>query len=237
SIIFLWPYLLISNLITPIGTIMGERLMYFPSAGICLIISNFILNLFSNKMSKIYRFFAIVVLLSFSIFYIIRTYIRNFDWKDQTTLFISAAKVSPNSVLSRSNLGAVYLLSGDYIRAEKEILAANKIYPYYPPAVNNLGLIYKWKKDYKKAEELFIKAINIAGYPPAVENLALVYFEQGRFKEAKEMLKIFFQNDQTKVQNYLFSLFYNKIQQALKQGDQKLVKELQKKAEEILNKD
>src|SRR3989338_1545420 len=39
SLLFLAPYLMISNLIKPVGTIMGERLMYFPSLGFVLLIS------------------------------------------------------------------------------------------------------------------------------------------------------------------------------------------------------
>ena len=35
--LFLFPYLMISNLIIPVGTIMGERLMYFSSLGFVII--------------------------------------------------------------------------------------------------------------------------------------------------------------------------------------------------------
>src|SRR3990167_11556474 len=38
-VIFLFPYLIISNLIFPIGTIMGERLMYFPSLGFVVLLA------------------------------------------------------------------------------------------------------------------------------------------------------------------------------------------------------
>src|SRR3989338_1865711 len=37
AVLFLFPYLIISNLIKPVGTIMGERLMYFPSFGFAVI--------------------------------------------------------------------------------------------------------------------------------------------------------------------------------------------------------
>lgn len=234
SAIFFWSFLPVSNLILPIGTIMGERLMYFPSAGICLIVAAVLWRIIQFKPQKI--FFAIVLILftGLTVFYVVRTWLRNYDWQNQKTLFLSAAKASPNSVLSRSNAGAIYLLEGKYDQAEKEILAANQIYPDYPPAVNNLGLIYRQKKNYQKAEELFTKAIKLAGYPPAFENLALIYFDQGKFQESKEILTIFFQNDQTKVQTFLTQLFQIKINEALSSGNQKSAEQWLEKAKKVL---
>lgn len=232
SVIFFWSFLPISNLFTPIGTIMGERLMYFPSAGVCLIFSSFILNL---AKSKSFKLLAIMILLSLSAFYLIRTWLRNFDWRNEKSLYFSAVKASPNSVLSRSNAGAMYILEGNYEQAEKEILIANQIYPYYPHAVNNLGLIYHHRGEFEKAEAQFLKTLEISpDYIAAYENLALNYLVWGKYQEAKEWLLKFFNGDKERAKNYLRGYFEIKIRQALSKGDQKLAEEWQKTAEEVL---
>lgn len=234
STIFFWSFLPISNLFFPIGTIMAERLMYFPSAGICLILSALILNLTKIKPLKLFKWMTIVVLLSLNIFYLGRTWLRNYDWRDQKILFFSAAQSSPNSVLARSNKGAIYLLENNYRIAEKEILAANQIYPDYPPAVNNLGLIYRHQGDLKKAEEQFLRAIEIANYPPAFENLGLVYLDLGQYAEAKKWLLPFFGHNQKIVNSYLQQYFEMKINEAMAGGDQKSAAQWLEKAKEIL---
>lgn len=232
SAIFFWSFLPISNLITPIGTIMAERLMYFPSAGICLIMAMFFQKLFQKK---IWQWFGLAIFITLTIFYVIRTWQRNYDWRDEKTLYFSAVKVSPNSVLSRSNAGAMYILSGDYQQAEKEIIIANQIFPYYPHAVNNLGLIYHQKGEYEKAERQFLQTLEISpDYIPAKENLALNYLIWGKYTEAKNWLLILFNNDEKKVKNYIQDYFEIKIRQALTKGDQKLAEQWIKIAREIL---
>ena len=159
SAFFLFSFLPVSNLIFPVGTIAGERLMFFPSVGICLHLAQGLIYLYKIRSNKIFHFLSIVLIIGLICFYGTKSFIRSFDWLTERNLFISAAQCAPNSVLSRSNMGTVYYFEGKYEEAEKEILEAHKIYDKYSKAVNNLGLIY-WKKgEYNKAKEQYFKAI------------------------------------------------------------------------------
>ena len=83
ALAFLAPYLIISNLIKPVGTIMGERLMYFPSFGFLLLFSYFLLKLSEKTGRKL----VYIILTLIIIFFSVRTIIRNRDWRDARTLF------------------------------------------------------------------------------------------------------------------------------------------------------
>src|SRR3989338_3376621 len=82
AVLFLFPYLMISNLIQPVGTIMGERLMYFPSLGFVVLLAWLLvrflksarLNLFKDPRLSLKVFY--VLLVAIVGFYGVRTVIR-----------------------------------------------------------------------------------------------------------------------------------------------------------------
>ena len=183
--------MIVSNLWSPIGTIAGERLFYFPSVGLCILLASFFIllwNWIKNENGK-------KILLSFfillSLFYVIRSFDRSLDWLDEERLFISAGQCAPQSVLSLSNLATVYYFRGDYEKAEQIILDSYKIYDGYTKANNNLGLIY-WKKgEYGKAKKEYFRAFKVYPHFEGIyENLALFYFSQGNEEEAEKWLKL-----------------------------------------------
>jgi len=220
---FLFFYLPISNIIFPIGTIMAERLMYIPSLGICMMLGLLIIMLRSllrnktnNKNYSQYIFLSIVILLT--IFYSTVSFNRNFDWKNEASLFASAATRSPNSVLSRSNLGAIYLLEDNLPAAEKEIMAAQNIYDSYNHNLNNLGLLYLKQGQIEKAKNQFIYTLKkYPSYGPSIDNLALAYFKLGEYQKAKKFWSIIHGNENAQI--YLMAYFndeFNKLIQGEK---------------------
>lgn len=192
SAFFLFGFLPISNLFFPIGTIAGERLIYFSSVGLCLYLAQGLIFLKKIKPKKLFRLVSVVLTIALICFYAGRSFIRNFDWLTEKKLFVSAGQCASNSVLSLSNLGAVYYFEGDYDQAEEEILAAYQIYDKYSKAINNLGLIY-WKKgEYDKAKKEYFRAIkNWPPYPGVYENLFLLELSQGNEEQAQKWLKYF----------------------------------------------
>lgn len=56
----------------------------------------------------------------------VRTYVRNFDWYDDRSLFESAIKVNPNNAKLYNNLGHFYEREGDYNRALQYFRSAAK---------------------------------------------------------------------------------------------------------------
>lgn len=198
---FLFFFFPVANIVFPIGTIMGERLMYAPSLGFCILASAGF-SLFSEKpvgseksvwqllsVNKPAGILVAVVLMAYGAL----TMRRNFEWRDEPSLFFSAAERSPNSVLSRSNKGAVLLLRGELDLARKEIEAAQAIYPRYNHNLNNLGLLYLKQGDLPAAKEQFKKTLRESpGYGNAIDNLALTYCQLGEEEKAKRLWQIIY---------------------------------------------
>jgi tetratricopeptide (TPR) repeat protein len=208
---FIFSFLPISNLFFPIGTIAGERLMYYPSVGLCVLLAYGLLWISDLQPVKIFRWLALVLIIALVLFYGAMSFRRGGDWLTEKRLFSSAAKCAPNSVLSRSNLGAIYYLEGNLAEAKKELLAAQNIYDGYPKGINNLGLVY-WKEDDKeKAREYFLRALDFEfPFYGAYENLALMDLEDGKRDEAKEwLLKLYSGNEKAAdlyIETYLESI-------------------------------
>lgn len=212
---FLFPYLIISNIFLPIGTIMGERLMYFPSLGLVVVLAvlfNFVFRKQGFYKKAGYSIVAIIL-----VFYGARTVIRNKDWRNNETLFKAAAAESPNSLLTRTGLGAVYIRKDEWGKAEEQLTIARNIHEDNSHLQNLLGILEDHKGNFKLAEERFKRSIELnSDAINAYINLAELQIKQQRFKEAGEnFLKVI---DFTPVFKYV--LRYAFIQIAIGQPDE-----------------
>jgi len=181
SILFLAPYLMISNLVIPVGTIMGERLMYFPSFGFVLLTS-YCLFKFADKIG---RKSAYAFLILMAVFYSVRTIIRNNDWRDAKTLFSATVNVSPNSLITRAALAAVYIKTDEWDKAKEQLNIALSIHENNSRVQNLLGIVADHDGKYGLAEEKYLRSLELN--PNAVNaqiNLAELYAKQGRLQEA-----------------------------------------------------
>jgi tetratricopeptide (TPR) repeat protein len=184
SAIFLVSFLPVSNLFFPIGTIAGERLFFFPSLGLALLVA--------FLLSKLQRKEFLIILLGF---YAIFALHRQSFWLTEERLFLNAVQCAPNSVLSRSNAGATYYLKGDYGNAERELLISKAIKPIYSKGLNNLGLVY-WKEGkYQEAEQMYFTSLRQKyPYPGAFQNLVLLYQSEKDQNKAIHWLRIMYPN-------------------------------------------
>jgi len=116
----IWFYLvtfsIVSNVFFPIGTFMGERFMYFPSIGFCIIVAWLFLYEIPNYIQsqnilseKVVRFSAVGILAVVIVLFSVKTIARNFDWESDMALFTSSAKVSKGSAKSPHVVGELYL--------------------------------------------------------------------------------------------------------------------------------
>jgi protein O-mannosyl-transferase len=203
---FFFPFLPVSNILFPIGTIAGERLMFYPSVGISIFIAAVIISLLKVLENKTRALTAILIAV-FAVFLLAHSFLgalRTGDWMTEKRLFTSAGSCAHNSVLSRSNMGTVYYFDRDYEMAEKEFLESADIYNGYSKGLNNLGLIY-WKKgENEKAREFYIKALSVKyPYPGAYENLALLYLSEGKTDMARRWLTVMFDGDKVLVDAFV----------------------------------
>ncbi|MFA6107060.1 MAG: hypothetical protein WC745_05335 [Patescibacteria group bacterium] len=231
--IFMFFYLPVSNIVFPIGTIMAERLMFIPSLGICLLTAlliRYFLKRFSAGAVIYGLYFTLAGLV---IFYGRAAIIRNLDWKSEKALFQSAAELSPRSVLSRSNNGAMHLIDNDLERAEKEIKAAQEIYDNYGYNLNNLGLLFLRKNRLEEARRQFVDTIiRHPDYAEPIDNLGLVYYLEGRYESAKKFWIIVYGEDKASIK--LAAGFQDNIIDLLKRGERKEAGELAARAGDLI---
>lgn len=114
---------IVSNFFFPIGTNMAERFMFMPSLGFCLIVASFLYNLgikwSGNQDEKGFKYITLglgILTVTFSAL----TINRNFDWKDNYTLFSKDVHVSQNSGKIHTDLAAELINRANQILEEKE---------------------------------------------------------------------------------------------------------------------
>ncbi|GMH88991.1 hypothetical protein TL16_g11323 [Triparma laevis f. inornata] len=171
------PFLPASNVFFPVGTILGERLLYLPSMGFCLgfpvilfdfgcyVVSSLQLKKSSIKALSSLILGAAAVIATLCIY---KSVFRGLEWKDELTLFQSALTVCPSSLKVLNNLATV-LINIDKENAPKAKVHLDKaisMYPDYPSALFNLGLVHYVLQEEELAVERFDASLAIIHYQP-----------------------------------------------------------------------
>ena len=164
--LFWGPVAITGNFLFPVGTIFGERLWFWSSLGVVMMLMNF------KVWSKWWNKWILVVLM---VLFAGRTVVRNFDWLSQERLFIHDAVYAKDSVMAQSNAAAMYLIKKDFVRGKELLEKAETIYPSYPELMNNWGMYYWWSGDTGKAREEFEACLKEKpGYYLCESNLKLI---------------------------------------------------------------
>lgn len=181
---------IVSNVVFPIGTNMGERFIFMPSVGFCLGVAAVLWQwqgkaLYNN--SWLVGLGVVLLLLAG------RAVVRNPVWKDNYTLFTTDVAIQPNSAKLRTAAGGELVTRS--IRPENSqrkrqmleqgiahLLEAVKIHPTYKNAFLLLGNAYHYLEDYETSIEYYERALQIdPQYAEARTNLAITYANAGRY--------------------------------------------------------
>jgi len=175
--LFLFPFLVISNLFLPIGTIMGERLMYLPSLGVLIIVGLVLLRL----RPQIYLT-AIILL---AIMGGVLTVDRNRDWLTSERLLAATVAVNPNAVITRTGLAAHSLEKDDLAAAKTQLVETEKIYADYSPLQNLLGVVAAKENNFEEAERRYLRALALNSRSiNARDNLVDLYLNKKDYSSA-----------------------------------------------------
>ena len=117
------------NILFPIGTIMGERLVYAPSIGLSLLAG---ILLARSRHWK-------AVLVATALLFGARTAVRNLDWLDARHFYSKLVETSPRSAKSWYSLGVMRAGEGDDAGAIDAYDRAIAIFPAYAEAFHNRG--------------------------------------------------------------------------------------------------
>jgi tetratricopeptide (TPR) repeat protein len=143
-----------ANLVLPTGTIMGERLAYFPSAGFCVLMAVVWSRLERHRPELAWALLAIAVLTLGG-----RTVVRNWDWRSDYTLFSAGVRAVPGSSKMHADLGIANYYLGRLGPARQELETAIHIYPDLPQGVAYLGLVEAGEGRDEEARRTLEKAV------------------------------------------------------------------------------
>lgn len=185
---------LATNIITLIGTTMGDRLLYTPVLGICIAFVFTVFHSFKklekdSKSSSIIFGFGLLFLVFFY-----SSFQRNKDWKSNFTLFTADIKHSPNSARVNFNYATSFFsqLPEDVSEQQSQL---PDIIEYYKRALRidpndkgtlvNLGVCYYRVKDYDNAFKCTSKAMEIDPNDATLfGNIADIYIMKLEFEKA-----------------------------------------------------
>lgn len=177
-----------ANISKSTGTIMGERLAYLPSAGLCLLLA-----VSWNWLRDRQRTLALASLSLVLAAFAGRTLVRNQDWKSNLALYSAAAATVPRSAKMHACLGGAYMATKQYDLARRELQTALRILPDYPDALENYGLLESHLGNYRAASPLLGRAMQITppddpDYDFNAVNYAAVLMQIGNENSAMELL-------------------------------------------------
>ncbi|MBZ5665809.1 MAG: DUF1736 domain-containing protein [Acidobacteriia bacterium] len=186
--IYLAGFAVTANILVPTGTIMGERLAYFPSAGFCLFAALLWMWVEERRRKLAWTVLGIVVVALAT-----RTVVRNRDWRDNFSLFSAGTQAVPGSAKLHDGLGGEYILRGQRDKALPELQTAIHIYPNVPVAdENDFRLVYLAAELMKLGETddalefLDAEIANSPGFSLAWSNRAVIRYQRGEITSARE---------------------------------------------------
>ncbi|MDR2834670.1 MAG: tetratricopeptide repeat protein [Bacteroidales bacterium] len=162
-----------SNIFFNIGAFMNERFIFFSLLGLCILIAYLISEKFP-LLIKNYKTVSLTLVSIILCLFSVKTFTRNFDWRNNITLFGHDVNISKNSAKGNCTYaGELYKLSEDAELAKDTVLRnkylfqakpyyekAIEIYPQYEEALVALGNTnYRIWGDYKTMFKYYIKTL------------------------------------------------------------------------------
>ncbi len=180
---------IVSNIVFPIGTHMGERFAFMPSVGFCMIAASGLIYL-SQQGRRLPVMWGVLGVILF--LYSLKTITRNPTWHDNDLLFITDVENSPNSAKIRNACGGSLYDKAGRSSDDKEKQAlyrqvvvhttkAIELYPNYSDAyVTRAGAQY-FLKQFDGAVADYREAVRLAPDKPEYrKNLAFALRENGK---------------------------------------------------------
>lgn len=184
----MWFLLGISITLTPWGVtwIVAERYTYFGLVGLIVVSILMYERLIGKRVPKGVNITILAILL---LALGTRTIVRNTDWKDEDSLWLSMVRTSPSSDQNHNNLGDMYSRRKEWDKAIEEFKMAVVINPRYSYAFHNLGNAYLYSDRLDEASGYYYKALEIN---PMIWQtylqLAVISVKKNDLKSAEEIV-------------------------------------------------
>lgn len=110
-----FPFIPASNLFFPVGFVVAERVLYMPSMGFCMLVAYGFHLLVQTRARKLAYLFLTLLFVSHGS----KTYIRNWDWENEYSIFMSGLRVNQRNAKLFNNVGHALESQGDFEEALK----------------------------------------------------------------------------------------------------------------------
>nr|NVI79253.1 putative transmembrane and TPR repeat-containing protein CG4050-like protein [Cucujiformia] len=128
--------------------------LYMPSMGFCMLIA-FGWGLIHDKINKKLSWFLLSLLI---VTHATKTHLRNWDWEDEYTVFMSGLRVNQRNAKLFNNVGHALESQARYQEALLFFQTAVSVQEDDVGAHINVGRTYNHLKMFKEAEEAYLKA-------------------------------------------------------------------------------
>jgi tetratricopeptide (TPR) repeat protein len=153
-----------SNILVPIGTIFGERLMYISTIGAVIAVAIAIDPLLRDPRragnESAVNAVGLMIVLAVGGALGVRTWDRNKDFQGSIKLFNAAKEVVPNSARVHYQLGSLLAPQQLYTKAEEHFLRALEIDDSFIQAAIGLGNVYLKDRNWDRAIEVFNRTLD-----------------------------------------------------------------------------
>jgi len=182
------PFLPVSNVFFPVACVIGERSLYLPSIGFCLLLAYALQRL--RRIQGWGPAAARALAGALLALYAARTWLRNPDWSTPERLFTSALRVCPNSAKARLCVGVVRAKQDRLDEAIACFRAALEVEPDYPEAHYCLGKAHADQGRLADAGACYRRALrHRSSHAEANHGLALLLVRQRKYPDAAEHLR------------------------------------------------
>ncbi|XP_060067782.1 protein O-mannosyl-transferase TMTC1-like [Ylistrum balloti] len=169
------PFLPASNLLFRVGFVLAERVLYIPSSGYCILISQGVHQLLERFPTR--RFHLLTSSVLVLLILMAKTWNQNYTWISRESLFRSGVKVLPHNAKVHYNFANYLKDKGSLAAATYHYKIAVELYPDNPSAHNNLGTLLANKT---QAEYHYRQALALAeDHKGAYVNLGTLLFNRG----------------------------------------------------------
>ncbi|XP_060530399.1 protein O-mannosyl-transferase TMTC2 [Cylas formicarius] len=183
--ILILPFLPATNALFYVGFVVAERVLYIPSAGLCLLVGLISGTVWRRRQ---YRALLCVFLFTVLVGFSAKTVVRNKDWYNEESLYRSAIPINPPKAYG--NLGSVLSSQRRTEEAEWAFRKALEFRPNMADVHYNLGILLQGKQHLDEAILSYQRAIHFRpSLALAYVNLGAALIAAGRCQEAVAILR------------------------------------------------
>jgi Tfp pilus assembly protein PilF len=169
--------------------VFGERYLYLPSVGFCLVAGWACAVLWQTASSRrsTLRKALVAAACVVAVLCVLRISLRVMDWRDDVTLFTQTLAAEPNDYRLHDALGLAYWIRGESEGAEREWRETLRLEPNSLQTLDSLGALYAQQRRFDQAMPPLEQALRLNPSDANVHlNLGAAYAETGKLDRAEE---------------------------------------------------